>query len=148
MKRATGRHRVEAELVALASAAAAALVGAMAKDGWSQAKAGMVALWRRHRPGQDVAVEDALESSRGEIVNADEAAHQGLVDLVQGRWQGRLETLLEEHPEAANDLLVLVEQLRALTGKQDTVQVVQHVHADRDAYTAARDQHITLRPEE
>jgi hypothetical protein len=139
---------VEAELVTLASSAAAALVGAMAKDGWSQAKAGMVALWRRHRPGQDVAVEEALESSRGEIITADEAASQALVSTVQGRWQGRLETLLQERPEATNDLVVLVEQLRALTGEQDTVQMVQHVHADRDAYTAGRDQHITLRPEE
>jgi hypothetical protein len=138
---------MDAELVTLASSAAAALVGAMTKDGWSHAKIGVIALWRRHRPSQVAAVEEALVSTRTELTTDGGAGVQRVAPVVESRWRGRLETLLEEHPESADDIVALTEQLRSLSGEQDSASVVQHMHADRDVYAAGHDQYITQRPE-
>ena len=139
---------MDAEMVTLASSAATALIGAMTTDGWSQAKAGALAIWRRHRPGQAETVEDALESARNDLIAADDVTREGIASRVEGRWQGRWEAFLEEHPDATSDVAKLIEQLHALIGHQDMTVVTQHVWAGRDAYTAGRDQHITRPPEE
>jgi hypothetical protein len=97
------------ELVVLA---ASTLVKAMTSDAWEKSKQIVTAWWQRHS-GQQVA--QGLESARGELAVADEAARQQLTPLLQARWEGRLEALLEDHPEAAADLGTLVEELgRAL----------------------------------
>jgi len=90
------------ELTALAAAAATALVTAMAKEGWDTTRRGIVALWRRVRPGEGPAVEADLEAARAELVAA--RGHGAVHDDLVTEWRSRLRRLLAEHPELAGAL--------------------------------------------
>ena len=130
---------MDAQLIALAAAGASALVGAMVTDGWAQAKAATVAFWRRHRPTRADAVEQVLESTRAEIVAVDEAGRPVLAARVEGRWQERFESMIEEHPEIAGELAELLEYLRKVGSPGFTRLNVQRVEAAHDAYVAGND---------
>jgi hypothetical protein len=90
--------------------AASTLVKAMTSDAWEKSKQIVTAWWQRHG-GQQVA--QGLESAYGELAVADESARQQLTPLLEARWEGRLQALLGDHPEAAADLARLVEELGA-----------------------------------
>ncbi|TPQ20640.1 hypothetical protein [Streptomyces sporangiiformans] len=135
---------MDAELVALAAGGASALVGAMVTDAWAQAKEQIVELWRRHRPVQAEAVEGELDVSQGEL-SARSAADELLRARIEGRWQGRLERLLEESSEAAADLRQATDLMVRLASESGSRPVVQNVRAGRDAYTAARDLNVNVK---
>lgn len=137
---------MDAQLVALAASGASALVGAMVTDAWAQARGQVVGLWRRHCPAQAEAVEAELVSSQEELAATAESEELLRVRL-EGRWQGRLERLLEEAAEsgrAAADLRATADVISGLTAS-GAGSVVQNVRAGRDAYTAARDLHVGVR---
>lgn len=97
-----------AELVAIAGAAAAALVGEMIKDSWSSMRAAAARLF--HYGG--------AEEEQRQLNRLDEdQAHIGSLDAatVRERWQRRLITLVEDYPEALQELSALASQD---TGKQ------------------------------
>lgn len=130
------------EIAALAAAGAGALVGAMVTDVWGQAKESFLALWRRHRPESEEMVDAALESMREQVCAAtDPDARATAARAAEGRLQGRIEALLEDHPAALADL----RELLAASGgaaPRNVAGVVQEVHSGRDTYTAGRDQTI------
>ncbi|MEU1754499.1 hypothetical protein ABZ436_17770 [Micromonospora matsumotoense] len=123
------------ELLALAGAGGAALVGAVAQDAWGLAKTGFVRLLGRGDQARENAVTQQLERTRGavEAAGADgdrvRAQHEAL-------WTGRLEDLLIERPAAAAELEMLVRQVAASVGVRSVGHVVQHVTASGNARQA------------
>ena len=110
-------------MVALASSAASALVGAMAKDGW-QALRSQVArlLGRGDRPAEQLALETLDEDAAGLTPDTERD--------VTAAWTARLRDLLRVHPEAA-------EELRALLAAPG-----RNVAASGSGVAAGRDVHI------
>lgn len=125
------------EIAGLATGGAGVLVGAMITDAWSQTKARFLALWRRHCPGQEEALDTALEAAREDLtaLEAGQPRDQAAAAM-RLRWQARFEVFLENCPEAAEDLGEILAQL----GGQEPPaggHVTQNIHASRDAYTSA-----------
>ncbi len=81
-----------------------ALVGAMATDMWQQARASVVALWRRVHPQQAGTVEADLEGLRGQVLDARQAGRADTEQALTGVWQGRLQQLLLDEPAVAAEL--------------------------------------------
>ncbi len=145
----TGFERGEAWVDPLVLAAGTALVTAMATDGWQQARAGAVALWRRVHPDRVQLIEAELEEVRGEMLAArqagDATAEEGLV----ADWQRRLRRLLADDPALAPELRrVLDEQWTPLlaAAEQTRVQNIRQMAAASSqsrVYQAGRDLHIS-----
>ncbi|MFF8593743.1 hypothetical protein ACF061_20310 [Streptomyces sp. NPDC015220] len=91
-------------------AAGSALVSSMATDGWEQARAGLVALWRRVRPAQADAVGDELADVRTQVLTAQDAEDTATVTALTGSWQVRLQELLGEDPALADGLRRLLDE--------------------------------------
>jgi hypothetical protein len=101
-------------LLALAALAAQTVVAAASTDAWGAAKRGVAQLLGRGDPERERLAEQRLDQTRQEL----QAAPVGQ-ELEQARasseaaWQARLFSLLEEHPDAADELQVLVDQIQA-----------------------------------
>ncbi|WKU47119.1 hypothetical protein Q3V23_25365 [Streptomyces sp. VNUA116] len=100
-------------LEGLAAAGGSAVVGAAATDAWNTARAGVARLLGRGDSGRERYAIERLDRTAGEIEQAPDEDRQQLRDKLRGRWTGRLEILLEEHPEAADELRELIDRLRA-----------------------------------
>lgn len=85
-------------------AAGTALIGAMATDAWQQARAGIVALWRRARPQEAGNVERELAEVRAEVVAARQVNDADTEQALTGAWQLRLQQLLRSDPALASAL--------------------------------------------
>ncbi|MFB7236765.1 MULTISPECIES: hypothetical protein [unclassified Streptomyces] len=90
-----------AQLAAVAGAAAAALVAEMVRDSWSSARAVAVRVFRRGGETEAERQLSRLDEDQAQV-NATGAA------VLRDRWQRRFLTLLEDYPEAAEDLAALV----------------------------------------
>jgi leucyl aminopeptidase (aminopeptidase T) len=102
---------VEAELVALASAGAAALVQQMVGEAWEQAR-GRVAEFFARRSGRDVAVIDGeLEEARAELVEAERSGDEETRTEALAEWRGRMRRALRNDPAAAAELRALLDEL-------------------------------------
>lgn len=95
---------------ALVVAAGTALVGAMATDGWQQARTGLVALWRRVHPADADRVDAQLAVVRTQVLSAREAGDQDTERALQGSWQLQLQQLLSEEPALADNLQRLLDE--------------------------------------
>jgi hypothetical protein len=98
---------MEAELAALASSGATALVGLMVSDSWAQVKDGFVRLLTRSAPAE-APLED-LETSRIELVTAHLAHDDTKAAAIEGHWRARLELLLCSDHTAADELRRLLD---------------------------------------
>lgn len=107
-----------AELAVLVSAAATSLVGAMATDGWAQAKHAVARLWSRIHPGRDQEVANELEFARGELISAAHRGDDQLRDDLIAEWRSRMRRLVATDPQARRDLEDVVALLQKLTGDQ------------------------------
>jgi hypothetical protein len=120
---------VDAQLVALAAAAAQALVTSMTTAAWASIRERFAHLFGRGDP-------DATARAGASLDEARAAAEAGDAGAVTGRWQGRLELLLEQHPELAAELTALVAEA---AGGDGAGSMNVHVTAGRDSYVAGRD---------
>lgn len=130
-------------------AAATALVTAMATDGWQEARAGAVALWRRVHPDRVPAIESELEEVRAELLGARQSGDAAVETELIADWQRKLRRLTATHP----DLLAELEQLTlgpwsaplSASGQARVRSVHQVAVATGKGtvYQAGRDQHIT-----
>ncbi|CAL9387258.1 hypothetical protein [Streptomyces sp. enrichment culture] len=103
---------MEAELVALASTGAAALVQQMVGEAWEQTR-GRVAAFFARRSGQDVAVIDGeLEEARAELVDAERSGDDEARDEALTEWRSRMRRALRNDPEAAQELRALLDELK------------------------------------
>ncbi len=91
-------------------AAASALVGAMATDGWQQARAATVALWHRVRPEQDEAIATELRTARSTALTARERGETDREQALVSSWRLRLQDLLDRDPALVGDLRRLVDE--------------------------------------
>jgi hypothetical protein len=126
-------------MTALAAAAGQALVRSMVSDGWSAVRDKMAHLFGRgdHQREQQAAAQ--LDAAR-------DGVQSGRLDhgSAAGRWQGRIETLLEDHPELARELTELVREIeRALTPAAGPSS--QTVRADRGGFASGRDLRVDQR---
>lgn len=112
-------------VAALAAAGSSALIGAVATDVWQTARAGVVNLFRRGGERRAELLVARLEADAEEI----EAAAVGERDEVRARvlpgWRTRLADLLEEFPEAREELTAWERQVHGQL-PQAQVSWVQH----------------------
>jgi hypothetical protein len=99
-------------LIALASAGGAGLVQAVSTDVWMVAKAGVVRLLGRGDPEREGAVERQLERTRSEVRAAGPSGEQ-VRSRHESAWTTRLEDLLAEHPDQADQLRSLLSTITA-----------------------------------
>ncbi|MBL7257512.1 hypothetical protein [Paractinoplanes lichenicola] len=125
----------------MVAAAGAALVAAIATDGWQQAKAGAVGLWRRVRPEEAETVDDELTAVRAEVIEDDEHTRAALV----GSWQVKLQRLIRDNPELGADLHTLLDDVLtpALGEEQRSVVLKAEASGQARVYQAGRDMRIT-----
>lgn len=90
----------QAQLVAVAGAAAAALVAEMVKGSWSAARDAVARAFRRAGEEESERQLDRLDADHAQVDSLDPA-------VLRDRWQRRLLTLLEDYPDAAADLTAL-----------------------------------------
>lgn len=100
-------------IAAAAAAGGTALIGAAATDAWQTAREGVVKLFARGGKRRAELVRDRLDRDVAVI----EAAGPGERDEVRAQllpeWQMRLADLLEEFPDARDELRAWAEQVRA-----------------------------------
>ncbi|MFD7517506.1 NB-ARC domain-containing protein [Streptomyces niveus] len=115
---------MEAELAALAASGATALVGAMVTESWEQARARVAQFFARRRqsrnPGEDEEGA-ALDEGRAQLVAARDADDESAAADVETDWRRRLGQLLEEEPEAAQELRQLLSDLAAVQAPVNAV---------------------------
>ncbi|MCX5184350.1 hypothetical protein [Streptomyces sp. NBC_00268] len=88
------------QLVAAATAAAAALVGEMAKDTWASVRSLAARLFRHAGPEEEERQLTRLDTDQAQAAALDPA-------VLRDRWSRRLLTLVEDFPEAAETLAEL-----------------------------------------
>jgi hypothetical protein len=125
------------ELLALASAGGAALVGAVAKDAWDLAKRGVMRLFGRGDREREAAIEQRLDRTRAAVLAAGPDEERVRLEQ-QAAWTGRLEDLLTDRPEVADELRTLVQQVEAASGTRTAGHVVQHASATGNAQQAVQ----------
>ncbi|MFF9124029.1 hypothetical protein ACF09J_12110 [Streptomyces sp. NPDC014889] len=127
-------------------AAGTALVSSMATDGWEQARAGLVTLWRRARPAQADRVGADLAGVRTQVLSARDAGDTATVQALTGSWQVRLQELLRDDPALADELRRLLDErlnpaLRAHAQAHGASTVINaEASGNSRMYVAGRDQ--------
>ncbi|MFF4605591.1 hypothetical protein ACFY12_22990 [Streptomyces sp. NPDC001339] len=103
---------MDAELAALATAGATALVQQMATEGWATVRRRMAGFLARRRGAADEeALAAELDDARADIVVAREEGDQNAVAGVTTAWQLRLRRLLRDDPAAAAELRALLDEV-------------------------------------
>jgi hypothetical protein len=102
--------------MALATTAGARLVTAMAEDGWQALKAGVARLLGRGDPEEEARQEARLERSREDVVGLSGTELEQARERQSTAWRTRFEDLLEDSPDAADQLRDLVEFLGGIGG--------------------------------
>jgi hypothetical protein len=100
---------MDAELTALATAGATALVQQMATDGWAQVRDRVAAFFSRR--GGDDSVGGALDLAREELQAAQAAGDDEAAADVQAEWRNRLRRALRADPALAGELRSLLAEL-------------------------------------
>lgn len=117
---------MDAELTALATAGATALVQQMVTESWAQARRRVVAfLARRHGAADEEVLEGELEESRADIVAARQGDDEEEIADVTAVWRRRLRRLLRDDPAAAAELRALLDELQP---PQESGGTVREVH--------------------
>lgn len=120
---------LEEAVAALTMTGATTIVAAMATEAWQSTRTGVNRLFRRGAPAQRAAVSARLDGDAelvGQAVDA-EGFRQSLVPA----WQLQLNALVAEHPDAAEELVALVEQVRDALPADRACQVQQNIARDR-----------------
>lgn len=141
---------MDPELATLASAAATTVVKVLTTNAWEQAKTAIGALWRKVHPDRAETVEAEITDAHEHLVKAGHAGDEHAAEDLVTEWQSRLGRLLAADPSLADEVRLLVEQLRpvALEGRSVTIGRVD-MHAEVSdqgrVYQALGDQNITER---
>lgn len=123
-------------LIALAAAGSTALVQAAVTDAWTGLKGGITRLMGRGEQSREAVVDQQLERTRAELETAGPRVEQ--VRLAQqAAWQARLEDLLAEQPQVADQLRALLAQLADTPGAS-AGHVNQHAVAFGQAQQAVQ----------
>jgi hypothetical protein len=90
----------QAQLVGMAGAAAAALVAEMTKESWASMRSLAARFFRRGGQEEEERQLARLDADQMQAATLDQAA-------LRERWNRRLLTLVEDFPEAADDLAAM-----------------------------------------
>lgn len=90
----------QAQLVGMAGAAAAALVAEMTKESWASMRSLAARFFRRGGQEEEERQLARLDADQVQAATLDQAA-------LRERWNRRLLTLVEDFPEAADDLAAM-----------------------------------------
>ncbi|MFC4010130.1 hypothetical protein ACFOY2_23075 [Nonomuraea purpurea] len=104
-------------------AAGSAVVGAMASEGWNDARTAIAALWRKAHPERVPAIEADLEEVRAEVLAARKAEDRQTEEELAVEWRRRLGRLIAADPKAAEELRRIVDGLTPPTGGAPTVMI-------------------------
>ncbi|MEU0271272.1 hypothetical protein [Streptomyces sp. NPDC006307] len=111
---------MEAELVALATAGATALVQQMVGESWEQAKGRIVAFFARRAGTDPEAVTAELDAVRAELLAAEESGDERTTADAQAEarteWRARMRRTLQADPEAAGELRAMLDELMPTSG--------------------------------
>ncbi|WP_412538659.1 hypothetical protein R8Z50_22740 [Longispora sp. K20-0274] len=107
-------------ILALAAAGSTTLVQAAATDTWQFARDGFARLFGRFGERRGELVLGRLEETAAALAGLDaDGAEPGRL-AERSAWQARLRDLLEEHPEAAEELRELIERIARAQPAGDT----------------------------
>jgi hypothetical protein len=110
------------ELAVLAAAGGKALVAAMVTDGWEGIKKRFARLLGRGDKEETEAAAGRLEKARGSVARLSGAELKKAQAEQEVAWRTRLADLLENAPDAADELRVMVDEMRAkVIGSADLV---------------------------
>ncbi|WP_316744012.1 hypothetical protein [Streptomyces sp. MK7] len=131
----------------LAGEAGTAVVTLLVTESWQQARDGIVAVWRRHRPQAADEVGRELETSRRALLAAADSGNpEATGQHVASDWQQRVAGLLGEHPDAGEELRTLLARLRSEPARQQihgNVRLQAKASGSSRIYQSMGDQHIT-----
>jgi len=131
----------------LASAGGTALVQAMATDTWAAVRDSVARVLGRGDERRESAVLQRLDASQAVVRGVTPERETAVRSVEEARWSGRIETLLEEHPDQAHELRALLGLIGSmLDGGAAEIRLTQNIHATGNAYVAGRDQYVEGRP--
>ena len=119
-------------LAALAAMAGTALVQAMVTDGWEGVRHRIARLFCRGQPGPKI--EQRLDAARAQLVGTTPSGLEKARSAQAVQWQTRFSDLLADHPEAADELSALVDEIQAA---QPVAAADHSVAAGRDVTMSA-----------
>lgn len=121
---------MEPVLVTLAASAGSTLVRALTTESYEAVKKAVLGLWRRHAPAHAEVIEESLENTHAELASAtaDQAAR--VAQEMDAEWLVHFRTLLRSHPDAADDVQQVVDDLAPLIagGSQSARDITQTAH--------------------
>ncbi|MEV7581907.1 hypothetical protein [Streptomyces erythrochromogenes] len=109
------------ELASLAASGAATLVGLMVSETWAQAR-DRVALFFA-RGGDGTSAQEELSLSRQELIASRESGDELAAADIEAGWRTRLRRALQDDPEAAEELRLMLSELTAGPDIGSTVAV-------------------------
>jgi hypothetical protein len=98
------------DVATLAMAGATTVVAAMATDAWATTRARVTRLFRHSNQIQQAAVEEQLDKHTVLVVNSDDAKETR--ELLVPVWGQQLSALLRESPGTAEELRLIVDEIR------------------------------------
>ncbi|MER5254760.1 hypothetical protein [Streptomyces sp. NPDC002855] len=117
---------MDAELTALATAGATALVQQMVTDGWAQVRGRVAGFFSRGSEGDADAVAGELEAARAELVAAPEGEGEEVAADVLAEWRARMRRTLRADPAAAAELRALLDELMPPDAGQGRIGAVHN----------------------
>ena len=131
-------------LEALAVAGATALVGAMATDAWQAARAGFAKLFGRGDRQKLELADRRLDQAAAQVAQADHNNQDRVRGELLAAWQVRLQDLLDEQPDAEEELRTLTAQIHAQLPATQQAWVQHNLARDHGTIygVQAGDQHI------
>jgi hypothetical protein len=105
---------MEPVLTTLVLSAAGIVVKTVTTDGYELVRNAILKLWRRHQPDEAEKIGRTLDTTRAELAKAAEIDAAEAARGFDAEWQTYFKVLLRDHPEAADDVREVVEELTPL----------------------------------
>ncbi|MET7568093.1 hypothetical protein ABZT04_06255 [Streptomyces sp. NPDC005492] len=136
---------MDPETAALVGTAGTTLVSLLTTEAWQRTRDGFAAVWRRAQPERAQAITAELDITRSDLFTAQASGDSDTRDELGAEWQGRIRRLITAHPEEAEALRALINELQSLAPAASPV--TQHATAFGNArvYQAGRDQNFNQR---
>lgn len=125
---------MDAELVALASSGATALVSLLVTDGWKEAKGLVVQVFRRHGHADTSTIEADLESARAELIEAHASQGPASEADLEAEWRSRFRHLLASQPDSEEELRDVVAKLLESAAVNRPATANLHAHAENHSH--------------
>jgi hypothetical protein len=133
---------VDAEISALAGAAATTLITLLTTEGWQRAKTQFSVLWNRVQPSKSDVIASQIDETHNDLLVAQQDGDISAQRELLAEWQGRFRRILAAHPELTESLRLLLAEIAPDGPRPDAVS--QHAVASGQArvFQAGRDQNF------